>query len=273
MARLAPREYEFLLDLASDVLRGRGPEQPWRQMMGELRRALHTSTVVLTEATWHRREGRAHAWSGERLTARRLAELSPLMVRAGHPLARHYSTHRDDEPRTAADLVGEAAWRDSEARSLTREFLGAEHAMGIPLHWAAGTARGFVVYHAEGDFCATERLYARRAQPLLAGLDTHLRLVARWRTTVADGEERAEERRLTPRETTVLLLLAESLSAVAIGRRLGISPRTVQKHVQRIYRKLGVTDRVGAVLRAQATGLLSAPRVQVGAGSTHIGDQ
>ncbi|HEV2378068.1 MAG TPA: helix-turn-helix transcriptional regulator [Streptosporangiaceae bacterium] len=72
----------------------------------------------------------------------------------------------------------------------------------------------------------------------------------------AAGDGPAGRYRLTPRELTVLALLAESLTARAIANRLGISARTVHHHLEHIYRKLEATDRLGAVLRAQAAGLI-----------------
>jgi DNA-binding CsgD family transcriptional regulator len=63
-------------------------------------------------------------------------------------------------------------------------------------------------------------------------------------------------RRLTQRERTVLTMLAEGLTAEAIARRLDISPRTVHRHLQHLYRKLGTADRLATVLRAKAVGLL-----------------
>jgi DNA-binding NarL/FixJ family response regulator len=66
---------------------------------------------------------------------------------------------------------------------------------------------------------------------------------------------------LTPREHAVLTLLADALTAGAIARRLGISKRTVHKHVQNLYRKLGTSDRLSAVLYAHAHGLLPPDRV------------
>jgi DNA-binding CsgD family transcriptional regulator len=62
--------------------------------------------------------------------------------------------------------------------------------------------------------------------------------------------------RLTQRELTVLAVLAEGLTADAIARRLEISPRTVHRHLQHLYRKLGTTDRLATVLRAKSLGLL-----------------
>ena len=61
---------------------------------------------------------------------------------------------------------------------------------------------------------------------------------------------------LTEREAAVLRLLVEGCTAVAIAHRLGISVRTVQKHLEHLYRKLGVGDRLQAVLAAQRAGLV-----------------
>jgi DNA-binding NarL/FixJ family response regulator len=63
---------------------------------------------------------------------------------------------------------------------------------------------------------------------------------------------------VTDREQAVLGLMADGLIAAAIARRLGISPRTVSKHIENIYRKLGAHDRTTAVLRSQAMGFLPA---------------
>jgi DNA-binding CsgD family transcriptional regulator len=66
----------------------------------------------------------------------------------------------------------------------------------------------------------------------------------------------AGRHRLTQREFTVLAVLAEGLTADAIARRLDISPRTVHRHLQHLYRKLGTADRLATVLRAKSLGLL-----------------
>jgi DNA-binding CsgD family transcriptional regulator len=56
--------------------------------------------------------------------------------------------------------------------------------------------------------------------------------------------------RLTAREREVLQWLAAGKTDRDIGDILGISPRTVHKHLQRIYEKLGVETRTAAVVRA-----------------------
>lgn len=52
---------------------------------------------------------------------------------------------------------------------------------------------------------------------------------------------------LTPRALSVLTLLAEGLPTQLIAHRLACSPPTVNKHLERAYRKLGVRDRVNAL--------------------------
>ena len=61
---------------------------------------------------------------------------------------------------------------------------------------------------------------------------------------------------LTARESEVLKLTAEGLSAPEIGFRLQVSSATVKAHMEAAYEKLGVTDRAGAVAEAMRQGLL-----------------
>jgi LuxR family transcriptional regulator, maltose regulon positive regulatory protein len=61
---------------------------------------------------------------------------------------------------------------------------------------------------------------------------------------------------LTNREIDVLTLLAERLTDKEIAERLVLSPVTVKKHTQRIYRKLDVDNRRAAVAQARRLGLI-----------------
>lgn len=63
---------------------------------------------------------------------------------------------------------------------------------------------------------------------------------------------------LTPREVEVLRLIAAGLTAKATARRLDISPKTADHHIQSIYGKIGVTTRAAAALYAVEHGLLRA---------------
>ncbi len=62
---------------------------------------------------------------------------------------------------------------------------------------------------------------------------------------------------LTERELEVLSLAGQGHTNKAIGEQLGISGRTVQGHMVRIFKKLQVNSRTEAVMRAVAAGLIT----------------
>ena len=61
---------------------------------------------------------------------------------------------------------------------------------------------------------------------------------------------------LTDREFQILELLSQGLTVKQVASRIGLSPRTVETHIAKLYRKLGVRNRVQAVSKAAALGLV-----------------
>jgi DNA-binding NarL/FixJ family response regulator len=63
---------------------------------------------------------------------------------------------------------------------------------------------------------------------------------------------------ISPRERVVLRLLLEGMPNKLIAQRLGISEKTVKSHLTSVFRRLGVHDRVQAILWVERHGLRGA---------------
>jgi DNA-binding NarL/FixJ family response regulator len=77
----------------------------------------------------------------------------------------------------------------------------------------------------------------------------------------AVGKRAAPSRRhwpaeLTDREVEVLRLIARGRSNREVADRLFISAKTVGRHVENLYRKIGVSSRAAAAVFAMEHGLL-----------------
>jgi DNA-binding CsgD family transcriptional regulator len=169
-----------------------------------------------------------------------------------NPLARYYAgtgagavMQLADVPRPFSDLrvYGEGA--------ALAEDCGVPHQLALP------GGRSVLVVGRPRVYAEAELRLAGRIQRLLQGLERQATAYA-GALRSARSERVAASVELTPRERGVLGLLAEGHTAGAIARRLGIAERTVHKHLERCYSKLGVADRLSAVLQAQRLGLVAA---------------
>lgn len=84
--------------------------------------------------------------------------------------------------------------------------------------------------------------------------------VALTRLLADGGSTPTAGTQLTDRELAVLDLLAQGLHNKQVATRLGISRRTVERHCDNIYAKLGVGSRTEAVVQAISSKLVTLPR-------------
>ncbi|MCW2847581.1 MAG: two component transcriptional regulator, LuxR family [Marmoricola sp.] len=79
----------------------------------------------------------------------------------------------------------------------------------------------------------------------------HVPLDPRVARVLLPGTQPRPEDAMSRRELEVLRLVAEGLANKQIGRRLGITERTVKAHLGRVFRAVGVADRTSAALWAR----------------------
>lgn len=168
------------------------------------------------------------------------------------PLLRWYILSGEREPQTlnrVPDALAsnrlKQAWEE-----LARPWK-VNQQLSIPLQVGVDEQMSYLVSRPDLDFTEQELALAKLLQPILSGLAFHIRFARANPTASVQSCKHG----LTLREMTILSLLSEGLTADSLGRRLNISPRTVEKHLQHIYRKLDVGDRLMAVHRAYELGL------------------
>ncbi|MEU6348384.1 LuxR C-terminal-related transcriptional regulator [Streptomyces sp. NPDC047072] len=263
MTDLEARDYRRMLDLAVALLDSFDPD--WSLATAELNDALHGGLCLfLDDVRFAERSGRVRAWAPATPRLGRLSWDMLLHANMGaHPIAGYYAGGGDRKVVAIDDVAGPGHWHRTPTYRTMHTLFDVDDQIALPLRAPAGAIRSFLLCRPPGER-VTERdlLYARRIQPLLVRVDSHLRELERLRTAAPDRprpQRRAAEHGLTPRELTVLSLLAEGLTADAVARRLSISPHTVNSHVERVYRKLGTTNRLTTVLVARDLGLVTGP--------------
>lgn len=171
---------------------------------------------------------------------------------ARHPHTQSYTRNVSDRtPRRMSDIVAPRRWRQMEEfRALQDGMQFFQLSIIPPAPWRY---RGWLIARSQHDFADTHVDIATGIAPVLAALGPLYERLESWRPTT---ESPANMPGITARELLVLDLVADGMTETAIGRRLGISYRTVEKHLEHIYRKLGCRDRLIAVSMARELGLL-----------------
>ncbi|WP_051085793.1 helix-turn-helix transcriptional regulator [Actinomycetospora chiangmaiensis] len=165
-----------------------------------------------------------------------------------HPLVNHYRATGDRRALRISDLLPR---RQFHRLALYDEFfrhVPTEHQLAITVATPGARVVGIALDRARGEFTDGDRdLLGLLRAPLAAGL---VRARARRDARLAlDGAGSTRRALLTDREIEVLHLVALGGTNIAIARALGCSPRTVAKHLEHIYGKLGVHNRAAAVAR------------------------
>lgn len=117
-------------------------------------------------------------------------------------------------------------------------------------------ASGFILKHAPVDRLTDAVRHSAEGDALLSPSVTRRLIDEFARRPVASAASAPELDRLTERERDVFRLLVRGYSNEDIARALVLGDSTVKSHVQHLYQKLGVRDRVQVVIYAYENGLV-----------------
>ncbi len=142
------------------------------------------------------------------------------------------------------DLQGRIAWRSPQARHWLAQAFKGPDAAAMASQWLRS------VHPDAQDSCPLPDGASLVARHMGAGWLAETMLVLQRVTPGAALSARMPSTPLTPREAEVLSWLAKGKTNRDIADILGMSPRTVNKHLEHIFEKLGVETRTAAVAAA-----------------------
>lgn len=152
-----------------------------------------------------------------------------------HPLVRFHAYQGGRVPQRITDSVPFEQFRRTALYNDYYRRIRIDHAIALPIYVRDGLLVSFVLNRTRRDFTDRERALLEVLRPHLAKIYQRINTVGQ----------------LTARETEVLRWVAAGKSDAQIGAILRISARTVQKHLQNIYDKLGVESRTAAAMRVK----------------------
>jgi len=161
-----------------------------------------------------------------------------------HPLVREHGRNLGAVTRSIDDLLPGTAFRRTPLYNDYYRAIRIDHVMAVPIHVDRRLLVSFV-------FNRRSRAFSEAERDSLELIRRHLGDLYRLCAALGrSGWAPAGAWQLSPREQDVLRWLSAGKTDRDIGEILAISRRTVHKHLQRIYEKLGVETRTAAVVRA-----------------------
>jgi DNA-binding CsgD family transcriptional regulator len=162
--------------------------------------------------------------------------------RVEHPLLRHYAKASTLEVLDPAEVAGPRQWRDTEAFGISYEIFGVTEQLGIPIRRRGRTLDTLVVARSRSRYDTPERDAAHWIQRT-----TQLAIATHTITPTGAQPNGTSAHALSVREREVLAIMATGVTRVAAAHVLGISSRTIDTHLDHIYRKLEVSGLMAAI--------------------------
>jgi DNA-binding CsgD family transcriptional regulator len=182
-------------------------------------------------------------------------ELVPAFQRYAHqnPLIDYYMRTQDGRAYRISDFMQAAEFHELDLYREVYAHMGVEAQMAFCLPSERGHVLG-VALSRRTPYTDEERDLLNEARPFLIqayrnAIEFETLKAAARQPSSAPSEADLVDAGLTRREREVLRLVATGLSNQSAADELGVSVRTVQKHLERGFRKLGLRSRTEAAVR------------------------
>ncbi|MDO8189363.1 LuxR C-terminal-related transcriptional regulator [Conexibacter sp. JD483] len=175
-----------------------------------------------------------------------------------NPLVERFLRTLDGRPYRFSDVVTREQLHALELYREVYAQIRVEHQIAFVVETAPERFLAVALSRHDPDYSDAERALLGRLRPAI--IQAHRHAVAQTRLLRGVTREQAQrllsaalrDAGLTAREADVVSLLAVGHSIASLAQRLEISARTVNKHLQTGYRKLGVTGKSAAAAAAWA---------------------
>lgn len=252
MERLGPSDYQAVLGFVREVHAIQRMDDFPRRAMTGISRLIASDIITYNEIDTRRQRAYFVQEPAESINARQTYTFERLAHQ--HPLISHYARTRESQPRKISDFLSLTEFRRLD---LYQEFfrdLAISYQLAVTIPSSNALVIGIAMNRARQDFSERDRSVLDLVRPHLAQA---YRNIAE-RATLRERAEAAERAlwsapaavlaSLTRRERDILVLVADGKTNLQIAGRLALSPRTVQKHLEHVYDKLGVRTRTAAAM-------------------------
>ena len=168
---------------------------------------------------------------------------------AGHarqnPIIAHHERSHDGAALRMSDFISTRELHRRPVYSLLYRSLGIEYQLALGLAGPDGAVTGVALNRTRPDFSDRDVAVLELLRPLLG------QILAIRASRASPPSDVSPVPGLTPRQREIVSLLARGATNAQIAASLGIAPRTVAKHLEHIYRALGVGNRTSAVARVR----------------------
>jgi DNA-binding CsgD family transcriptional regulator len=239
MLRMPVPSLKRALDFMLDVTAIEQPDALVRTVVERLPRLVDSELTTLSICDLGAGTRRVISWPRDAISPADQACFNRLINT--HPLVRFHSTHALGGARRITDCPDAVEFRRGELYNDYYRRIGIDHVVAVPVVASTGLVMSYVLNRRGRDFDERESALLDAMRPALSNLYR----LASWGGAPPAPVEPA----LTPREEAVLRMVAAGQSDKQVAAALGASVRTVQKHLEHAYAKLGVSNRTAAAMR------------------------